>query len=328
MSVDDEIAGESPAILVTGGSGFIGGHLLARLARTGVSLVSVDRRPPREALANVRYIQADVRELSSLDLPPLGRIFNFAAVHTTPGHPDHEYYDTNVTGALEVVKTAEAHGVKEIVFTSSISVYGPSEDRKDETSKPAPISAYGKSKLMAEGVHDAWRKAGPDRRLVTVRPAVVFGRGEGGNFARMAALLRKGFFVFPGRRSTIKSCIFVEDLLDLMLAAAEDRSQAAPLLNGAYPECPSLEQIVTTLQGDYFPKARLLDVPAAVVVAAAKGLQTFNGLGLGVHPDRVAKLMRSTHVYPQWAVDHGLLQDGAFRTGVKRWAAATQDTFV
>lgn len=314
-------------ILITGASGFIGTHLAQRLSDTGAKLVCLDLKPARKLIEGTEYITGDVRNLSQLKMQKIDRIFNLAAVHTTPGHPDHEYYDTNVIGALEVAKLAERDDVKHVTFTSSISVYGPSEERKTETSTPAPVSAYGKSKLMAEKIHENWQSQQADRKLTVVRPAVVFGAGEGGNFTRMATLLKKGFFVFPGRRDTIKSCIYVEDLLDLVLNAGA-RPENYVLLNGSYPECPTLENIVMTLKEGYFPNAKMIDVPQGVVMSAAKTLSALNGFGLGVHPDRVMKLVRSTYVYPGWAQSNGLLGGDAFASGVERWAQATNRTFV
>jgi nucleoside-diphosphate-sugar epimerase len=314
-------------VLVTGASGFIGTHLTHRLVAAGAHVVALDLKPPREILANVDYVVGDVRNLQGCDIPKIDRIFNLAAIHTTPGHPDHEYYDTNVNGAIEVTRLAERDGVGSITFTSSISVYGPSEDRKTESSVPAPVSAYGKSKLMAEKIHQTWMRSGAGRSLVVVRPAVVFGAGEGGNFARMASLLKRGVFVFPGRRDTIKSCIYVEDLIDLFLAASNS-PESHVVLNGSYPECPTLEHIVGTLQKQYFPKARLIDVPQRAVMLAAKALSALNGFGLGVHPDRVTKLVRSTHVFPGWAAEKGMFAHKGFASGIDRWAQATGKTFI
>lgn len=225
------------------------------------------------------------------------------------------------------MKLAERDNVRHITFTSSISIYGPSENRMIETTEPAPVSAYGKSKLMAEEIHRSWLCQAADRKLTIVRPAVVFGAGEGGNFARMASLLRKGFFVFPGRRDTIKSCIYVEDLLDLMMTAGATELPYE-LLNGAYRECPTLNTIVTVLRDAYFPSAKLYDLPQGVVMGAAKSLAAFKGFGLGIHPDRVTKLVRSTYVYPGWATEKGLLSENAFRKGLERWAEATDHSFV
>ena len=83
-------------------------------------------------------------------------IFNFAAVHRTPGHEDHEYFETNICGAKNVVAFAEKWNIKKIVFTSSIAPYGAAEELKKETTLPTPNTAYGISKLVAEKIHEKW----------------------------------------------------------------------------------------------------------------------------------------------------------------------------
>ncbi|ALK08695.1 NAD-dependent epimerase/dehydratase family protein [Blastochloris viridis] len=317
------------AVVVFGGSGFVGTHLVRHLAADSADdVVSIDLLPPRETLAGVDYRIGDVRDLAGLDLGrPVARIYNFAAVHTTPGHPTHDYYDTNILGALEVTRFAARSGAREIVFTSSISVYGPSEDTKTEASPPAPESAYGHSKLIAERLHRHWQEAAPDRRLVIVRPAVVFGPGEGGNFARLAALLKKGVFVYPGRKDTIKACIYVQDLLEA-IEFARSQPESVTLFNAAYPQRYTLEQIVETLIRRHFPKARTVLVPLPVVLAAAKLLTMLDVFGLGIHPDRVMKLVRSTDIYPAWLVSRQRLFPDALDRAVELWSAQSHGTFV
>ena len=87
-------------------------------------------------------------------------IFNFAAVHRTPGHEDHEYFETNIRGAENVVAFAEKWNIKKIVFTSSIAPYGAAEELKKETTLPTPNTAYGISKLVAEKIHEKWQNGG------------------------------------------------------------------------------------------------------------------------------------------------------------------------
>lgn len=105
-------------------------------------------------------------------------IFNFAAVHRTPGHEDHEYFETNIRGAENVVAFAEKWNIKKIVFTSSIAPYGAAEELKKETTLPTPNTAYGISKLVAEKIHEKWQNGdATHRQLTIVRPSVVFGGG-------------------------------------------------------------------------------------------------------------------------------------------------------
>ncbi|MFL9828362.1 NAD-dependent epimerase/dehydratase family protein [Rhodoplanes sp. SY1] len=314
--------------VVFGGSGFIGTHLIRRLrAECDDPVVSADIRPQRETLAGVEYRIADVRDLSRFDVAgSVDRIYNLAAVHTTPGHPNHEYYETNILGALEVTRFAATREVGEIVFTSSIAVYGPGEETKSEDTPPAPESAYGHSKLIAERVHRQWQDESPGRRLVIVRPAVVFGAGEGGNFTRLATLLKKGVFVYPGRKDTIKACIHVDDLIDAV-EFARSSPEDFVLFNAAYPQRYTLEQIVDTLIERHFPGAWTVMVPRAVVLWAARVLKPLSALKIGIHPDRVMKLVRSTDIQPDWLVAHGRDYPNAIERAFERWAEQSGGRF-
>lgn len=307
-------------VVVFGGAGFIGSHLLRRLAKSGSNrLYSVDVVEPRMKVHGVTYITHDIRNLNGLDIPDQPDvIFNLAAVHTTPGHPTHEYYETNIRGATEVTAYARQRDVKRIIFTSSISVYGPSEETKSEATPVAPESAYGWSKWLAEGVHRSWQEEDAARRLVICRPAVIFGHKEGGNFVRMAKLLRKGFFVYPGRKDTIKACFYVEDLIDALFYA-DELAQPYILFNGTYPDRYTIEQIVTSLKRQAFQGAKELMVPKGVVLCAANLLRPFTALGLGVHPDRVLKLIRSTDVVPGWLEAQGRAKPNGLGHALADW---------
>lgn len=308
------------AIVAFGGGGFIGSHLLRQLVSNCPSrLISVDIRPPKIKVPGVDYKIADVRDLSALDVgAEVGTIYNLAAVHTTPGHPAHEYYETNIRGALEVSAFARRQGVKRIVFTSSISVYGPGEETKSEASLPQPESPYGRSKWMAEDIHRSWLAESEAHRLVICRPAVVFGHAEGGNFTRLARLLRRGLFVYPGRRDTIKACYYVEDLVDSLLHAASLEERFI-VFNGCYADRYTLEEIVETFRSHHFPQARTLTVPRAVVLGFAAALRPMAGAGIGIHPDRVMKLVRSTDVVPGWLESRGLAGRDRLPAALQRW---------
>ncbi|MCJ8520959.1 nucleoside-diphosphate-sugar epimerase [Pseudorhizobium tarimense] len=314
--------------LVFGGSGFIGTHLVRRLVAEGGSVISVDIRPSRERCDGVIYRHADVRDLSGFDPGvPVGRIYNLAAVHTTPGHEDHEYYQTNILGASSITALARRLNVYEITFTSSISVYGAGEETKNESTPPAPDTPYGRSKFMAERVQLAWMEEDERRRLVICRPAVIFGAGEGGNFTRMAKLLKKGIFIYPGRKDTIKACFYVEDLLDA-LRFSEQQEERLVLFNACYPDRYTLEEIVEAFRERHMHEARTFLVPRTAVAYAAKVLRPFSALGLGIHPDRVTKLVRSTDVVPGWLEAAGLAVKGKLPSALERWNSESGGRFV
>ena len=312
--------------LIFGGAGFIGTHYSKKLIKDGYTVYIVDLVPPRFQNDRLVYIEYDVRNLSGLKFDiRFSFIYNFAAVHTTPGHPAHEYYDTNIAGATEICTFAERNLINEIVFTSSISVYGPDERKKDEHTELAPSSAYGFSKMLAEKIHHSWVLRKPSNKLTIVRPAVVFGPGEGGNFTRLAAMMRKGIFIYPGRKDTIKSCIYVDDLI-FCTELARKTNNNFELFNGAYPEMYTLEEIIECFKRNHFPKVTLLMIPKHLVLTAAAIFKVFNFLNIGIHPDRVMKLINSTHIYPSWIAKNVDLKEN-LTSALQRWSEETDGEF-
>lgn len=328
MNITSPVGTQDRGIVVFGGAGFIGSHLLRRMAASGRHpLFSVDMKDPKIAVAGVNYIKMDLRKPDYDRLPSnISRIYNFAAVHTTPGHENHEYYETNILGAETAITYARRTGVREIIFTSSISIYGPSEERKTEKSDPSPVSAYGWSKWLAERIHAGWLEENAGNRLIICRPAVVFGRAEKGNFTRLARLLKTGFFIYPGRTDTIKACIYVDDLLDAL-----EYSSSCPdrfiVFNGSYSDRLSIEQIVGAFRQKYFPAVRELRIPKGIMMAGASLLQPVSALHLGIHPDRILKLLRSTDVYPDWLEGRGFHMSGLFPSALDRWYKDSNGAF-
>lgn len=253
---------------ITGGTGFIGTHLASLLhevhpetriynldiVEPGTPLPTVKNYKP--ALGNgeehaATFIYCDVRqpiELEKVNITPDDVIFNFAAVHRTPGHPDPAYFETNIRGAENVCAFAERHGIRKIVFTSSIAPYGAAEELKEETTLPMPNTPYGISKLVAEKIHQTWQAGGEGRQLTIVRPGVVFGRGENGNFTRLYWGIRGHKFMYPGRKDTIKACIYVKELVRFMLYRLEHHDSGVELYNCCYEPAYTIEHIVESMK--------------------------------------------------------------------------------
>ncbi len=128
-------------VVVFGASGFIGTHLLHQLSiQGGYRLIGVDIVAPKHRLDSVSYVMADVRDLSAFTVDgDVDLLVNLAAVHKTPGHPDSAYYETNILGAVEGCRFARRKNVRDVIFTSSISVYGPGEETKTEESPLLPV---------------------------------------------------------------------------------------------------------------------------------------------------------------------------------------------
>jgi len=311
--------------LVVGGGGFIGSHLVRSLVDRGVDVVAVDLKPSPHPVPGARFEALDVRAPLPDDLTddPPDTVYNFAAVHRVPGHEDAEYFDTNVAGAENVTQYCRDVGVETLVFTSSISVYGPAEEPRVETSAPTPTTAYGRSKLQAEHIHRAWQAEDDPRRLVIARPAVVFGPGEQGNFTRLAAALRGRRFVYPGRTDTVKACGWVGELIRSMdFAIGLDRPVFT--YNFCYPTAYTIEDICMALAEVGSLPRPLGTFPLPVMRAVGRSFDRLGALGLrtGIGTARIMKLVQSTWIVPEALVDAGYTFETDLREGLRRWRDA------
>lgn len=314
---------------ILGASGFIGTRLVDHLARQGFRVRAVDIAPPRVRIDGVSYFDADVREPLDHEIGDgAGVLYNLAAVHRTPGHPPHEYHETNVQGALNATALAEACGIETVLFTSSISVYGPCENTVREVSPLKPTSDYGRSKRMAEMIFRAWRQRDVTRKLVIVRPGVVFGPGERGNYSHLAKALRGGYFVYPGRRDTIKSGGHVDELLSTMAFALQHADQDV-LYNFAFPDFSTTQDIVETFGRVTGRRRRPMVAPIWPLKLAAIPFEFANDLGAPnpIHRDRVMKLVQSTKVEPAWLKAQGYQFGLNLERALESWRDETQGRF-
>lgn len=147
--------------LVTGGSGFIGSHIVQRLVESGHKVRVVDdfstgKRENLDAVArDVEIITGDVRDRAAMDKHAAGCevIFHQAAVVSVPYSVEHpeETHAVNIQGTLNVLMAARKHGARRVVFASSAAVYGDEPTLpKRESMIPDPISPYGVEKLTSE----------------------------------------------------------------------------------------------------------------------------------------------------------------------------------
>jgi UDP-glucose 4-epimerase len=149
--------------LVTGGAGFIGSHLVSRLADDGHEVRVLDdlSSGKRENLAHLsgarapEVIEADVRSVDAVKRAVEGCevVFHEAAIVSVPYSVEHprETHDVNIAGTLNVLCAARDAGVRRVVFASSAAIYGDDPSLpKTEAMLPAPISPYGVEKLTAE----------------------------------------------------------------------------------------------------------------------------------------------------------------------------------
>lgn len=185
------------AILVAGGTGFIGSHTVVELIQAGKEVVIVDNfsnsKPEVlnriEKITGVRpvFYQADL-----LDKPAIDRIFSeqkidavihfagFKAVGESVAKP-LEYYHNNITGTLMLCQSMKEHGCKRIVFSSSATVYGMNNPVPFREEMPtSATNPYGYTKVMIEQILSDLHVADPDWSVVLLRYFNPIGAHESG----------------------------------------------------------------------------------------------------------------------------------------------------
>ena len=343
--------------IITGGTGFIGTHLtnLIKERYPNAQVYNLDIVKPgtpnpvvkdyKPALKEGQklqstFIEYDIRKpIENLPFTPTEDdvIFNFAAVHRTPGHEDHEYFETNIRGAENVVAFAEKWGIKKIVFTSSIAPYGAAEELKKETTLPTPNTAYGISKLVAEKIHMIWQNGdAKNRQLTIVRPGVVFGKGENGNFTRLYWAIRGHKFAYPGRKDTIKACIYVKELVSFMLWKVEEelntnnsdntngadvksaKSKGVEIYNCCFEPAYTIQHIVKAMKKVTGLTQFVPDIPNWVIMPMAR-MAMLLGSPMGICPARVKKLQISTNICGEKLKNSGYQFKWSFEEALEDW---------
>ena len=204
--------------LVTGGSGFIGRHLIRRLIQeryqVRVLVRSSSLVPPsfRSAMPSVEWIEGDVRDAPKMKEATAAAdvIFHLAGrTHalSEDGEDDAAYHAVNVEGTRNVLEGAVAGGVQRVIFFSSVKVFGEETGEcLDETAPPQPLTAYGRTKLEAENLVREYARA-TGGLGVSLRLPLVYGPGVKGNIYRMIWAIDHHLFPpfphLPNRRSLV-----------------------------------------------------------------------------------------------------------------------------
>ena len=321
--------------IIFGGSGFIGTHLIHLLknecVKPGDRIYDFDIVMPGEEGVvpgivekndGVEYIRLDVRKPVEFDFIPTADdvIFNLAAVHRTPGHPDHEYFETNIRGAENVTAFAEKHNINKLHFTSSIAPYGAAEELKEETTLPTPNTPYGISKLVAEKIHQMWQVKDEKRELTIVRPGIVYGKGEHGNMTRLYKGMKGHYFMYTGRKDTIKASIYVKELVLFFKYRMMDNSfPGTDIFNCTFEPAYNIEQICETMKKATGLKYKIPLIPGGLLMTAATILGPIGGKKVGIHPARVKKLMVSTNICGKKLAACGYTFHYSFEDTFKDW---------
>ena len=306
------------AVLVTGSAGFIGQSLVKHLREIGRPVVGLDRNAEPAADA----LRLDLTSLTADDLPrPCPpTIVHLAALSKEPGYPWRDYFANNAEGTRRLCEAADEAGVTNIVFTSSMMAFASGPWRRSESDFGDADTAYGGSKLQAEEILRTWQVAKPGRRLRIVRPGVVFGPGDQGNMRRLIHGLSRGRFAYIGREDTVKSCIYLKDMVRLLVRLIEDDGPH-DTYHAVYPEPTTIRDHVDAINRAWGWDRHPRTVPYRFALAAATPFALVDppGTRFGVHPRRIQKLHLDTNISSDRLADIGFTQQYSLSEAFADW---------
>ena len=260
-------------ILVTGGTGFIGTHLVRRLAASGQMVRCLVRRRagPRNLPPGVEAVYGDLASGEGLEaaLGGADTVIHLAGV--TKALSPAGYYAGNERATRNLAVALAGRSTR-LVHVSSLAAIGPSLDGNpiDEDAEPHPLTHYGKSKLEAER---AVRALAPD--AVIVRPPVVYGPNDTDVF-QLLKWISQGFVLQIGGGERWFSAIYVKDLVEGLIVAAGSAVASGHAYFLAHAKPASWSQFRASAARIMNRTPRVVTVPAALAHAAGWGAEIWS----------------------------------------------------
>jgi nucleoside-diphosphate-sugar epimerase len=274
-------------VLVTGANGFVGSSILKRLAEDFAPNIRAAVRRTDAVLPSgvAKLVTGDMGRNTdwAAALDGVDVVIHAAArVHVmqeAAPDPLAEFRRVNVEGTLNLARHAAVAGARRFIFVSSVKVNGEeTQPARPFTAStiPAPLDAYGVSKLEAEnGLRDIASKTGME--IVVVRPPLVYGPGVKANFATMMRWLRRDIPLPLGAIYNQRSLVAIDNLVDLIMTCLEHPAAANHTFLVSDGEDVSTTELLRRMGAAMGHPARLVAVPESwlKLAASAFGKQDF-----------------------------------------------------
>lgn len=216
-------------VFITGGSGFLGSLLVARLLKEGREIVSLDLAPSPIKHARLKSIVGDIRDRTLLDRELNARkfetVFHCAALLAHGAISSDELWSSNVEGTISLAEAVKAARIPVVVYTSSNCLWGTDFGRPvREDDPPQPIETYGKSKWEGEKILSHHREY---FATITIRCPTIIDEGRVGLLSILFEFIREGRRVWVvGDGANKYQFVYAQDLIDAMVAASLNRRRS------------------------------------------------------------------------------------------------------
>lgn len=223
-------------ILVIGGSGFVGSRLISDFS--DLDFLNFDKVqspyiPEKTKIGNICN-PSDLKFEKNIQAVVL-----LAAEHKDNVSPKSLYYEVNVEGTKNVLNAMDIAGIKNLIFTSSVAVYGLNKNNPSEKHPYDPFNDYGKSKLEAELVIKKWFKNDPKNKSITIiRPTVIFGERNRGNVYNLLKQIYSKKFIMIGKGLNKKSMAYVGNISSFIYSRISSKELGLNIYN--YVDKPDL----------------------------------------------------------------------------------------
>lgn len=251
-------------VLVTGGTGFIGSHLVSALLKRGYKVYALSRTPPdsnNDTIRDVEFVKADINNVQAVSeaLKEVRGIFHLAGIINSNGISNKLFWKINYEGTRNLLEFACLNQVKFFVYCSSVAVFGNlAEVPASELTPCNPDNIYGETKLEAESLVRQYQKE-KGLPVVIVRPSWVYGPGDRRTMKLFKAISKKRFFII-GNGKTLLHPVYVDDLAEgIILSAVNNNAIGKTYILGGDETVPldTLVQIIADILKVKIPEYHL-----------------------------------------------------------------------
>ena len=307
-------------ILMTGGSGFIGSHFHNVLSKENI--INLDLVKPNQNQKS-NFIQGDIRKKEDIERAIEGEnvdlIISLAAMHHDFGISEQEHFETNERGTELICDVASENKIDTIVFYSSVAVYGANTAPSNEEMEPNPNMPYGASKLAGERVLEKWASQKPSRKVLIIRPALVFGINNTANMYKLINQINLGIYFHLGKGQNVKSIAYVENIVDATLFLIDNLTSGVSIYN--YADKPHLtsKEIANTISNKLDKKVRItLPKFLGIMLGLPFDLGIrITGKNLPISSSRIKKLATETYHLAEKLTSEGFVPKFSTKQGLE-----------
>lgn len=260
-------------ILITGGAGFIGSHLVDSLVKKKYKIIVIDnlisgrKSNLNNSIHRIKFIKADISILNKIEsyFKKVDAVIHLAALaDIVPSiHDPNSYYETNVTGTFNVLSACKKHNIKKIIYAASASCYGISKELPtSEQAEILPKYPYALTKRLGEELIVHWGEV-YDINYTSLRFFNVYGprsRTSGAYGAMFGVFFAQKLankpYTIVGSGNQKRDFTYVSDAVRAIILSLSSKKSKNQIFNVGTGKCISINQIIDILKGDkiYIPK--------------------------------------------------------------------------